>query len=120
MNILVTGGAGYIGSHTVAQLLRSQDQVVVYDNLSKGHRPAVPEGVPFVSGDIRDRKSLAKAFGDYHIDAVIHFAASSLVGESMERPSTAKREGASASAGFSTRSTARHKFSLTSTGLTIP
>ena len=87
MNILVTGGAGYIGSHTVAQLLRSQDQVVVYDNLSKGHRPAIPEEVPFVLGDIRDRESLAKALGDYHIDAVIHFAASSLVGESMERPS---------------------------------
>ncbi|MDR3562960.1 MAG: UDP-glucose 4-epimerase GalE [Negativicutes bacterium] len=87
MNVLVTGGAGYIGSHTVAQLLRSGIRVVVYDNLSKGHRPAVPAEVPLVEGDIRDNRVLRQAFGDYHIDAVIHFAASSLVGESMQRPS---------------------------------
>lgn len=87
MNVLITGGAGYIGSHTVAEILRFGKKVVVYDNLSKGHRSAVPSEVPLIQGDIRDRERLAGVFRDYSIDAVIHFAASSLVGESMERPS---------------------------------
>lgn len=87
MNILVTGGAGYIGSHTVHELTRVGFSPVVYDNLSKGHKESLPQGVPLIIGDIRDRELLCKTFKDYEIDAVIHFAADSLVGESMEQPS---------------------------------
>lgn len=86
MNILVTGGAGYIGSHTVHEILKKADQVVVYDNLSKGHFGAVPDTVAFVKGDIRDGEVLAKVLTEYKIDAVVHFAADSLVGESMQQP----------------------------------
>ncbi|MDR7866292.1 MAG: UDP-glucose 4-epimerase GalE [Sporomusaceae bacterium] len=87
MNILVTGGAGYIGSHTVRELLRAGQGVVVYDNLTKGHKQAVPAGIGLVDGDIRDRDKLAQTLNAHSIDAVIHFAASSLVGESMKDPS---------------------------------
>lgn len=86
MKVLVTGGAGYIGSHTVQELMKSAS-VVVYDNLSKGHRESVPEGVAFVQGDIRDKELLAGVFRQYGIEAVVHFAADSLVGESMQQPS---------------------------------
>ncbi len=87
MNVLVTGGAGYIGSHTVHELLRAGLRPVVYDNLSTGHAQAVPEGVTVIAGDIRDREKLARALADHRIDAVVHFAAASLVGESMKEPS---------------------------------
>jgi UDP-glucose 4-epimerase len=87
MNILVTGGAGYIGSHTVHELLKSGFSVAVYDNLSKGHAAAVPAGVPIIAGDIRDRDKLAKTIAGHNIEAVVHFAAASLVGESMKKPS---------------------------------
>ncbi|HWQ61170.1 MAG TPA: UDP-glucose 4-epimerase GalE, partial [Negativicutes bacterium] len=87
MNVLVTGGAGYIGSHTVHELLRAGLRVAVYDNLSKGHEQAVPAGVTTIAGDIRDRDKLAGALAHHRIEAVIHFAASSLVGESMKEPS---------------------------------
>jgi UDP-glucose 4-epimerase len=86
MNVLVTGGAGYIGSHTVHELRRAKHQVVVYDNLSKGHVAGVPEGVPFVQGDIRDDTLLAQTLRQHEIDAVVHFAADSLVAESMQQP----------------------------------
>lgn len=86
MNILVTGGAGYIGSHTVHEILKKADKVVVYDNLSKGHLGAVPDAATFVKGDIRDGEVLAKVLTEYKIDAVVHFAADSLVGESMQQP----------------------------------
>ncbi|MCL5058040.1 MAG: UDP-glucose 4-epimerase GalE [Actinobacteria bacterium] len=86
MNILVTGGAGYIGSHTVRRLIRKNYNVVVLDNLSKGHRAAVG-GVKLVVGDTSDRVLLKKLFSECKIDAVIHFAASSLVGESAIAPS---------------------------------
>lgn len=86
MNILVTGGAGYIGSHTVHQLIKKGHNVVVYDNLSKGHSAAVPVEAFLVVGDIRDNELLTKAFKDNNIQAVVHFAADSLVGESMEQP----------------------------------
>lgn len=85
MNILVTGGAGYIGSHAVRSLTRAGHIAIVYDNLTTGHREAV-ENSPFVHGDIFDSSLLRKTLIDYHVDAVMHFAASSLVGESMANP----------------------------------
>ncbi|MPM04432.1 UDP-glucose 4-epimerase [bioreactor metagenome] len=86
MRVLVTGGAGYIGSHTVHELVRENHQVVVYDNLSKGHESAVPAGVKFVKGDIRDQELLAQVLKENSVEAVVHFAADSLVGESMQQP----------------------------------
>ncbi|AGB41275.1 UDP-glucose-4-epimerase [Halobacteroides halobius DSM 5150] len=85
MNILVTGGAGYIGSHVVKELLDTKHQVITYDNLQKGHKEAVLGG-KFVEGDLADKELLTTTFKDYNIDAVIHLAADSLVGESMEEP----------------------------------
>lgn len=85
MAVLVTGGAGYIGSHAVAELLAAQEDVVVVDNLGQGHRDAVLGGKLYV-GDIRDGAFLDQVFGENTIDAVIHFAANSLVGESMQQP----------------------------------
>ncbi len=85
MAVLVTGGAGYIGSHAVAALLEKGEQVVVVDNLAQGHRKAVLGGKLYV-GDLRDTEFLAKVFAENEIDGVIHFAASSLVGESMQDP----------------------------------
>ena len=85
MNILVTGGAGYIGSHVVKGLLDTKHQVVTYDNLQKGHQKAVLGG-EFVEGDLADKEKLDETFKKYDIDAVIHLAADSLVGESMENP----------------------------------
>ncbi|MFP5501892.1 MAG: UDP-glucose 4-epimerase GalE, partial [Candidatus Sericytochromatia bacterium] len=87
MNILVVGGAGYIGSVTVEQLLKAGHQVVVFDNLLKGHRESIPEGVPFIHGDMANSADLTRAFEDHQIDAVMHFAALSLVGESVQHPS---------------------------------
>ncbi len=86
MNILVTGGAGYIGSHVVKELLDTKHQVITYDNLQKGHQDAVLGG-EFVKGDLANKELLAKTFANYNVDAVIHLAADSLVGESMEKPS---------------------------------
>jgi len=85
MAILVTGGAGYIGSHTVAELLDVSEEVVIVDNLSKGHKKAVLGG-KFYEGDIRDDDFLDKVFKENDIEAVIHFAAYSLVGESVQDP----------------------------------
>lgn len=86
MKVLVTGGAGYIGSHTVRGLTMKGDEVVVYDNLVKGHRGAVKSGV-FVKGDIFDSELLKATIEKYNIDAVVHFAAYSIVPESMVNPS---------------------------------
>jgi UDP-arabinose 4-epimerase len=84
--VLVVGGAGYIGSHT-AKLLHAQDiEPVVYDNLVTGHRSSVRWG-PFVHGDILDTAHLGKTLAEYKPDAVVHFAASAYVGESVEEPS---------------------------------
>ncbi len=86
MNILVTGGAGYIGSHTVLALAAAGFTPVVFDNLSTGHEQAVPKGVTLVRGDIHDIDFVTETLRRYDIAGVIHFAASSLVGESMENP----------------------------------
>ena len=85
MAILVTGGAGYIGSHMVAELLRIGEEVVVADSLETGHRDAVMGGKLHV-GDLRDKAFLDQVFQENQIEAVIHFAANSLVGESMANP----------------------------------
>lgn len=85
MKVLVVGGAGYIGSHIVAQLKKRGDTVVVLDNLSKGHRAAV-KGTELLVGDIRDGQFLDSVFDNRSFDAVMHFAAFSLVGESVQDP----------------------------------
>ncbi|BAM48256.1 UDP-glucose 4-epimerase GalE [Amphibacillus xylanus] len=86
MNILVLGGAGYIGSHAVYQLIEQNHRVVVVDNLSTGHKDAIHPDATFYQGDIRHLDFLRSVFQKENIDAVIHFAANSLVGESMEQP----------------------------------
>ena len=85
MKVLVSGGAGYIGSHAVRQLLKNGDEPVVLDNLSKGHRQAVKD-VRLVETDLLNRSGLARCFAEHRVDAVMHFAARSLVGESMQMP----------------------------------
>jgi UDP-glucose 4-epimerase len=87
MHILVTGGAGYIGSATAAQFLQAGHKVTVFDNLFRGHREAVPEGAAFVQGDISDKGALDTLFQMGNFDAVAHFAALIEAGESMENPS---------------------------------
>lgn len=84
--ILVVGGAGYIGSHTVCELLDKGQKVVVLDNLSTGHRESVDSRAVFEQGDIGNKSDLERVFSTYDIDAVMHFAANSLVGESVENP----------------------------------
>lgn len=86
MSILVLGGAGYIGSHTSLELVRAGHDVVVADNLVTGYRSAVPEKAKFYQGDLRDPDFLDSIFCKEKIDAVIHFAAYSLVGESVTNP----------------------------------
>ena len=85
MRILVTGGAGYVGSHCVRHLLAAGHEVVVFDNLSRGHAAAVPTGL-LVQGDLSDQAKLAALLGECRIEAVMHFAALALVGESVEQP----------------------------------
>ncbi len=85
MNILVTGGAGYIGSHVVKKLAESGHEVITFDNLSKGHREAVIVG-KLIEGDLADKDLLNNVMKDENIESVIHLAADSLVGESMENP----------------------------------
>ena len=84
-SILITGGAGYIGSHACKELARVGYRPVVLDNLSTGHRWAVKWG-PFVQGDIADGRLVRATLDEYQIEAVIHFAAHASVGESMESP----------------------------------
>ena len=86
MAILVCGGAGYIGSHAVHALVEKGEQVVIVDNLQTGHRGALNPAAKFYEGDIRDAAVLDMIFTENKIEAVIHFAANSLVGESMEKP----------------------------------
>ena len=93
MNILLTGGAGYIGSHTIIELDKAGHSVVVVDNLVNSKPEAlnrvakiIGKTVPFVEADIRDRQAMDKLFTDYKIDAVINFAGLKAVGESVAKP----------------------------------
>lgn len=84
--ILVTGGAGYIGSHAVDELVRLGYAVVVYDNLSTGHQAAIHPEAAFIQGDLLDSDTLAKVFAEHRFDGIFHFASRTLVGESVEQP----------------------------------
>lgn len=87
MNVLVAGGAGYIGSHTVKRLKEAGHNPIIYDNVSRGHRAVVDIlKVPFVFGDLADEPVLVKTLRDHQIDTVMHFAAYAYVGESVTRP----------------------------------
>ena len=85
-NILITGGAGYIGSVCCAQLIKSGHFVIVVDDLSTGFKEAVPVGVPFYQAHIRDQHSIRKILGQHAIDVVFHFAAKALIPESVSNP----------------------------------
>ena len=97
MRIFLTGGAGYIGGTTCAALLQAGHQVTVYDNLSRGHRAAVPAGAQFIQGDLENREALAAALGSAGFDAVLHFAALIEAGESMQQPARYFRNNTSGS-----------------------
>jgi UDP-glucose 4-epimerase len=86
MKILVTGGAGYIGSIASEQLCKAGYEVIVFDSIYQGHRAAVPSEADFVEGDLSDRMTIDRTLAEYRPDAVMHFAAFSLVGESMQKP----------------------------------
>ncbi len=92
MRVLVVGGAGYIGSHTVRAVLRAGHEVAILDNLSTGHEESVPAGVDFIRGDILSRDDLARAFDAGPFDTIMHFAAKAAVGESVENPELYYRE----------------------------
>ncbi len=86
MKVLVTGGAGYIGSVTTEKMLDAGHEIVVFDNLERGHRQALDDRARFIEGDLRDKDSITAAMMDVKPDAVMHFAAYALVPESMEEP----------------------------------
>ena len=86
MKVLVTGGAGYIGSVACEQLQEEGHETTVLDDLSQGHREAVPAGTELLETDLRSRRALREALSGRTFDVVMHFAASSLVGESMKDP----------------------------------
>ncbi len=87
MNVLVAGGAGYIGSHTVKRLLAAGHHPVIYDNVERGHREVASIlKVPAILADLADSRALARALEDHKIDVVMHFAAYAYVGESVEKP----------------------------------
>ncbi|HEY9430151.1 MAG TPA: UDP-glucose 4-epimerase GalE [Blastocatellia bacterium] len=86
MTVLVTGGAGYIGSVVAAELLKAGRRVLVYDDLSRGHRRAIPKGAELIVADIADRAALDRVFKTHPVDAVMHFAALIEAGESMKNP----------------------------------
>jgi UDP-glucose 4-epimerase len=86
LHILVTGGAGYIGSVVVEELIRQGDRVTVFDNLSQGHRAAVHPQAEFVQGDLADARAVEALFAGRRVEAVMHFASFTLVGESMQQP----------------------------------
>ena len=85
-SILVTGGAGYVGSVSVAALLAAGDDVVVLDDLSTGHRAAVPEGAPLVVGNYGTRELVDRVLAEHAVEVILHCAARSLVGESIADP----------------------------------
>jgi len=91
--VLVTGGAGYIGSHTVVELVEAGYEVVVFDNFSNSNPESIKrvekivgKSIPLIQGDIRSKDDLQKVFDSYEIDSVIHFAGLKAVGESVEQP----------------------------------
>jgi UDP-glucose 4-epimerase len=86
MKILVTGGAGYIGSIVVEQLVAAGEEVIVFDNLYQGHKAAVHPDATFIKGDLADRAAVDAVFEQYQPEAIMHFASHTLVGESMEQP----------------------------------
>ena len=86
MKVLVTGGAGYIGSVVAAELVKANHEVVIVDNLQQGHRGAVTPEAEFIEADIRDAAELDKSFRNSRIDAAMHFAAESVVSQSMTDP----------------------------------
>jgi UDP-glucose 4-epimerase len=86
MNVLVTGAAGYIGSHALRHVERAGHAVFALDNLSRGHREAVPRSVPLVECDVRDTERVERALREHRIECVLHFAAFAYVGESVEKP----------------------------------
>ncbi len=86
MNVFVTGGAGYIGSVCVEELIHAGHHVTAYDNLTEGHRSAVDKRAVFVHGDLSDEPGLAQALRESKPEAILHFAANALVGESMANP----------------------------------
>ena len=93
MNILLTGGTGYIGSHTAVVLIEAGHKVVLFDNLTNSRQDVVDrlesitnQNIPFVEGDVRDTLLLSRTIKDYQVDAVIHFAGLKAVGESVEKP----------------------------------
>lgn len=86
MRVLVTGGAGYIGSVVTEELIRDGHEAIVYDSLYKGHRAAVAPGAKFIEADLTDGEALRHALREHQVEAVIHMAADSLVGESVELP----------------------------------
>ncbi|MCL4550085.1 MAG: UDP-glucose 4-epimerase GalE [Bacteroidetes bacterium] len=86
MRILVTGGAGYIGSHFVRMALKGNDEVIVADNFSRGHQESIPDGVQFEKVDIRDAEKISEVIRKHSPEAVVHFAAFAYVGESVEHP----------------------------------
>ena len=86
MRILVTGGAGYIGSHFARMVSKSNDEVIVADNLSRGHQESIPDGVQFKNVDIRDAEKISEVIRKYSPEAVVHFAAFAYVEESVEHP----------------------------------
>ncbi len=86
MRILVTGGAGYIGSVVVEELLAQGETAVVYDNLSKGHRESVAPGAEFIQGELLDSEGIERVLAEHQVEAVVHMAADSLVGESFQNP----------------------------------
>jgi UDP-glucose 4-epimerase len=86
MNVLVTGAAGYIGSHAVQTLVAQGHQVVALDNLDRGHREAVPPTIPFVKMDVRNTAGVVETLAQHRIECVMHFAGLTYVGESVEKP----------------------------------
>ncbi|OIO38237.1 MAG: UDP-glucose 4-epimerase GalE [Candidatus Omnitrophica bacterium CG1_02_46_14] len=86
MKVLVVGGAGYIGSHMVRILDQAKHTPIIFDNLSTGHKSFVPKGINFFKGDLKNKPDVEAVFKKYKIDAVMHFAASALVGESVADP----------------------------------
>jgi UDP-glucose 4-epimerase len=117
MHILVTGGAGYIGSHTVDLMIRQGYSVLVFDNLSTGHREAVHPDARFVKGDLLDKAQVAHLFDTYPIEGILHFASYALVGESMRLPWLYMGDNVNAAANLLQAATAHNvkRFILSST-----